>query len=315
VFGGALDFDGDDYVDCGNPSLLDFGPGSWSIAAWIKMSSTTDNMNIFANGGDNSGGIRYMLGVSETTDHKLCLTLDDNADKRQRTGSISVDDGDWHHVVGMRDASELRVYVDRVQDGGTTSLADGYDLSGTSQANAYIGAGWNLPDSLLDKFFIGTIDDVRIYDYALSEAEIQAIGTPLKASEPSPAEGTVLEQKFTLLEWMAGATAASYDVYVSDNLDDVTGGAEAAFAGNQTETSLSVGMAGVPIPDGLVPGSTYYWRVDAVEADPNVVHEGEVWSFSVMSEKAYSPNPADGAVDVATDAQLSWPPERFRCRF
>ncbi|HUV64361.1 MAG TPA: proprotein convertase P-domain-containing protein [Sedimentisphaerales bacterium] len=129
-----------------------------------------------------------------------------------------------------------------------------------------------------------------------------------QASQPDPADGALIEQTYALLGWTAGLTAASHNVYISDNLDYVTSGAEAAFAGNQTETTLSVGIPGVPVPDGLVPGSTYYWRVDAVEADPNVVHEGAVWSFSVLSDKANNPDPADGAIDVATSVQLSWSP-------
>jgi hypothetical protein len=128
----------------------------------------------------------------------------------------------------------------------------------------------------------------------------------LWADVPDPAVGTVLQQKFALLGWTAGVTAVSHNVYISNSLDDVTTGAAAAFAGNVTTTNLSVGLPGVPVPDGLVPGSTYYWRVDEVEADPNVVHEGAVWSFSVLSDKAHNPNPADGATGVATNAQLSW---------
>ncbi|MHC4594428.1 MAG: LamG-like jellyroll fold domain-containing protein [Planctomycetota bacterium] len=169
--GSALDFDGDDYVDLGNPSQLDFGTGSWSVSAWMKMPASTDNSNIFSKGGDNSGGIRYMLNVSETDDHKACLTLDDNVTKVQSTSSVTVDDGQWHHIVGLRDGSSLRLYVDGALD-GTNTLAAGYDLSGTSQANAYIGAGWNFDTSVVQKFLIGMIDDVRIYSQALSAEEI-----------------------------------------------------------------------------------------------------------------------------------------------
>jgi hypothetical protein len=129
-----------------------------------------------------------------------------------------------------------------------------------------------------------------------------------QASQPDPADGAVIEQTSASLSWMAGLSAASHNVYVSDSLDDVSNGAEAAFAGNIAETSLTVGEAGGPIPDGLVPGQTYYWRVDAVEADPNVVYAGDVWSFSVLTDKAHDPNPPDGALDVATDVQLEWAP-------
>jgi hypothetical protein len=164
-----------DYVDCGNPSQLDFGTGDWTISAWINAPSSTDQMNIFGKGGDNAGGIRYVLSVGETTDHMLVLTVDDNATKVQNTGSVVVDDGQWHHVVGIRDASGLRVYVDGFEDGSAVPLSSSYDLSGTSQTNAYIGAGWNFETSVMQKFFTGVIDDVRVYGYALSSAEVRSL--------------------------------------------------------------------------------------------------------------------------------------------
>jgi hypothetical protein len=177
---------GNDYVDCGNPSELNFGTGSWSISAWITMpASTTDNMNIFSNGGDGAGGIRYMLGVSETDDHKACLTVDDNVTKAQSTSSITVDDGQWYHIVGIRDGGSLRIYINGFQDGDDVALPNGYDLSGTSQANAYIGAGWNYETSVVQKFLVGVIDEVRVYSYALSSAEVRSLsGSTLPVDEP-----------------------------------------------------------------------------------------------------------------------------------
>ena len=174
--GQAVSLGGSDYVDCGNPNQLNFGTGSWSISAWITIpAATTDNMNIFSNGGDSAGGIRYMLGVSETDDHKVCLTLDDNVTKVQSTSSISVDDGQWYHIVGIRDGGSLRIYVNGFQDGSDVALPNGYDISGTSQANAYIGAGWNYETSVVQKFFVGVIDEVSIYNYALSSAEVRSL--------------------------------------------------------------------------------------------------------------------------------------------
>ena len=184
-FGQALSLGGADYVDCGNPSQLDFGTGSWTVSAWVNAPSSTNQMDVFSNGGDNTGGIRYMLSVGEVTDHVVTLTVDDNVTKVESTGSVVADDGQWHHIVGIRDGNSLRVYVDGFRDGATATLADGYDLSGTSQANAYIGAGWHLPNSAVQKFFTGLIDDVRVYNYALSSAEVRSLtGATLPFDEP-----------------------------------------------------------------------------------------------------------------------------------
>jgi beta-lactamase regulating signal transducer with metallopeptidase domain len=179
IIGGALELDGvDDYVDCGNPSILDFGTGDFTISAWIK---TTDagGETVFAKGGDQIGGIRYRLFV-ETTAVKILV--DDDINKHDPQGDIPVLDGQWHHLVGMRVGDTLRLYIDGVEDQGVTTHGEStlpatYDLSGTSQHNAYIGAVTDHRDGSLYKFFAGTIDDVRIYDLALSEAEIAAIAS------------------------------------------------------------------------------------------------------------------------------------------
>jgi hypothetical protein len=170
----AIVLAGSDYVNCGNPPQLDFSTGNWTVAAWIKPIATTDQRMIYCKGGDGAGGIRYMLTLAETNDHRMTVTTDDNVDKYQRHGDIRVDDGEWHHVVGMRDGTALRVYVDGIDDGATTIPA-GYDLSGTSQANAFIGANWSYETSVVQKFFIGSIDDVRVYNYALTQNQILTV--------------------------------------------------------------------------------------------------------------------------------------------
>jgi len=172
----ALEFDGvDDYVDCGNSDILNFGTGDWTVSAWIKtVQSGTGDENkgtIFANGGDQSGGIRYTLAVSETEEGIVTLTTDDDATKVQATSSVLVNDDAWHHVVGMRSGTDLIVYVDGVLD-VTNTVPDGYDLSGTSQHNAYVGVITDNRDGSLSKSFAGLIDEVRIYDRALSAQEV-----------------------------------------------------------------------------------------------------------------------------------------------
>jgi hypothetical protein len=68
-----------------------------------------------------------------------------------------------------------------------------------------------------------------------------------------------------------------------------------------------VGFPGFPAPDGLQPGTTYYWRIDEVnDADPNSPWKGNVWSFSIPPKTAYNPDPADGAEFVDPNVTLSW---------
>ncbi|MHC4147481.1 MAG: hypothetical protein ACYSUD_22280, partial [Planctomycetota bacterium] len=70
-----------------------------------------------------------------------------------------------------------------------------------------------------------------------------------------------------------------------------------------------VGFPGFPAPEGLQPGTTYYWRIDEVnEADPNSPWKGNVWSFAVPPRTAYLPVPTDGAESVVLDVELTWTP-------
>jgi hypothetical protein len=111
------------------------------------------------------------------------------------------------------------------------------------------------------------------------------------------------------LGWSPGDSAASHDVYLGESFDDVFDATHdsAFYQGNQTSTFFVVGFPGFPYPDGLVPGTTYYWRIDEVnEAEPNSPWKGEIWSFSIPSKTAYFPDPVDGAESVGVDVRLSW---------
>jgi hypothetical protein len=126
-----------------------------------------------------------------------------------------------------------------------------------------------------------------------------------RAGAPKPTNGSIHPDTWANVSWFPGPTAVSHDVYFSDNFEDVNAGAESAFAGNQTTNFMVVGFPGFVFPEGLVPGTTYYWRVDAINVE-GTVYQGVVWNFSVPPKTAYFPVPADGADSVAPDVELSW---------
>jgi hypothetical protein len=134
-----------------------------------------------------------------------------------------------------------------------------------------------------------------------------AFGVMPLATAPNPKDGVMLEDTWVNLSWRAGDFAVSHDVYLGDNFDDVNNGAEGTFQGNQAVNNLIVGFPGFAYPGGLVPGTTYYWRIDEVnDADPNSPWKGNIWSFWIPPYTAYNPSPADGVKFVPTDAELSW---------
>jgi len=144
--------------------------------------------------------------------------------------------------------------------------------------------------------------------YALLEAAIKYIlGVKTQARTPDPRDRSFYADTWATLSWSAGDFALSHDVYFGDNFDDVNDGIGDTFVGNQVSPLLIVGFHGFAFPDGLVPGTTYYWRVDEInEQDPNSPWKGSVWSFSIPPRTAYNPEPADGAELVDPDVELNW---------
>jgi hypothetical protein len=129
------------------------------------------------------------------------------------------------------------------------------------------------------------------------------------AAGPNPADGALHSDTWITLSWKPGNFAVSHDVYLGDNLSDVNEATQDSdvFRGNQTDTFIVAGFPGYPYPDGLVPGTTYYWRIDEVnESEPNSPWKGPVWSFSVPPKTAYYPDPADGAEFIDLNMQLKW---------
>jgi hypothetical protein len=127
------------------------------------------------------------------------------------------------------------------------------------------------------------------------------------ARNPEPADGALLADTWVTLGWRPGDFAISHDVYLGENFDDVNDGTGDTFQGSQTSTFFVVGFPGFPYPDGLVPGMTYYWRIDEVnDTEPNSPWKGPVWSFMVPPKTAYAPDPADAAEQIDPDADLSW---------
>jgi len=132
-------------------------------------------------------------------------------------------------------------------------------------------------------------------------------GPRVKAFGPRPKDGSLILDTWVNLSWSPSYYAVSHDVYMGDNFDDVNDGAEGTFQGNQVDTFAVAGFPGFAYPVGLVPGTTYYWRIDEVnETEPNSPWKGDVWSFSVAPRTAYDPAPADGAEMVDPDITLSW---------
>jgi len=208
----------------------------------------------------------------------------------------------WAHHAIVKDGADLTYYRNGEVAGTNTHTK-------TMDPNPFYMGGDAQPAEVWE----GYLSDVRLYTKALSSGEllgaIQGSGEPWPyASGPSPADGAIHADTWVNMAWTPGAKAVSHDVYLGDNRDDVENGTGDTFRGNQVTTFYVAGFPGFPYPDGLVPGTTYYWRIDEVnEADPNSPWKGEVWSFMIPPKTAYNPDPADGAEFVGPEnVNLTW---------
>ena len=174
MYGRAGEFDGvDDYVDIpdieNNPNIITQG-------AWIKTTTYSQWNVIMTKRHDYSSDWAtlaiYYGYAAILVDHdyypNICM------------GHTIVNDGNWHYIAGVKDGSHYYIYVDGQLEG---TMTDNHQLDG-SPYNFHIGhhGVWN-------RYFNGVIDEVRIYEIALSTEEIQAIYNPFIATD-----GIYLEQ-------------------------------------------------------------------------------------------------------------------------
>ena len=333
----------------GTPDAIDGDLSDWNLNAMTPAVLDTveqlySGQTAWVNSKDSSGEF-YLLWDDENI-YMAVVMKDDKLSMQKTGGDIwnadcieiffstlnAVGGHDEHYQYGFNANDQTWNWCN--MDGAGQSAIDYLQVASTLTADGYLlEASIEYGQMLSLDFSVGNnigfhpvFDDADNGDRKLQmtwtsrEAHDQSLGfgymflsdaavTPGPSSGPSPVNGAMLEDTWVNLSWRPGVFAVSHDIYIGDNFDDVNDGAEGTFVGNQAGTFIVVGFPGFPYPDGLVPGTTYYWRIDEVnEAEPNSPWKGRVWNFSIPPRTAYFPDPADGGDSVALDVQLSWTP-------
>jgi hypothetical protein len=159
--GNAGSFDGtDDYVDCGNGSSLQFGANTdFTVALWLKSENLTNSALLVRKGGGGTDKGFYLRQLEKYT-----AVINDGITKIEHQFNL-IPLSEWqYYVVTFDRDGYMRGYLNGVEANNPRDISMVGDI--------------NIAHSLLisDKsyYFNGYLDDVRIYNRALSAEEIQA---------------------------------------------------------------------------------------------------------------------------------------------
>jgi hypothetical protein len=280
-FGTALFFDGTNpapaWVNCGtwNPSE---NTGQLTVAFWVQWNGPNGEwQGVVAkrNSYDPapSGVMMWYFEISQTGNDIFF------GNRSQTAGSGGVlPTGEWKHVAVACDGTTATIYVDSEERAaGNFTFGPSEDATvmiGSDEMNGYNG-------------FNGAIDEVRMYNTALKQEEIQVVmfetGAPVElAFAASPYDTAIEVPRDMVLSWRPGAYAGKHNVYFGTDVTDVSEAGiddqrNVLMRQNQDELTYD--------PPGILDyDQTYYWRIDEVnDLNPESPWKGNVWSFRVVN--------------------------------
>jgi hypothetical protein len=181
--GGALVFDGTNYVTITNTGLLE--PPRLAVDAWVRRSGSPGRWRyVLSNGSLQcnrsayglysgwSGGMGFY--VSGTTEYVISPEVSPDI----------VWDGGWHHIIGSYDGDRVRLWIDGSQVGAGTQTTGPISYSGGG--GIYIGTY----RGSCDLGFSGAIDDVTVWDDRPAEATTGPVIDPVAAAPTHIAIGS-----------------------------------------------------------------------------------------------------------------------------
>ncbi|MDY0356901.1 MAG: LamG-like jellyroll fold domain-containing protein [Sedimentisphaerales bacterium] len=276
-FGSALEFNGSSgHVNCGNDPALNVNV--FSVSFWCNIPNTQGWNHMISRGQHEASGtpgsVNWGVMMYEGQQTILFETFNNTAWVGINTATSI---NEWHHVVATYDGTTMQLYHDGAL-GASASAGILLDETRAFLIGARSDAG------AAGGFFAGRLDEVGYFNAVLTPEDIETImndglaeilGGSQVAVKPQPAIGQTDVPRDPALSWTPGDFAAAHNVYLSDNYTDVSSGAPGALIAERiTEPHVA--------PGRLAYETTYYWRVDEVNAAPDyTIFEGNIWSFTV----------------------------------
>ncbi|RPI31779.1 MAG: LamG domain-containing protein, partial [Actinomycetota bacterium] len=273
VVGGALGFDGNDYLQVQEVGSTLGGDGGWSqisVEFWIKTSSTSTETvllmhdAVFDADDDEPLGVGYWVDYRGRNDgYQVYWYVANTSAVNAMNFRVYEGAGQWHHVVcTYQSGVGLKIYTDGIL---RTTLAATGNINATADDLLNIGGLGTTGN------FVGSMDEVRIYPNALSAAQI--FQRYVETKDGLTANNTIVPQETTVADswicqvipndsWQDGATQTS------NALNVVAGNGMPHIDWYSTANSVSEGatlnlnqVSSDPNADVL----SYSWTLDTVE--------------------------------------------------
>jgi hypothetical protein len=165
---GAMEFDGiDDYIS--TDFVLDPSWGAFSVFAWVKGGAPGQ---VIISQADGIGTGETWLGMDMSSGYLITGLVPPPLGRfkpKPLESEFVITDGQWHHIGIVWDGSYRSLYADGID---VAKDANAFVTLNFSNGGLYIGASKNFD---VGTYFSGVIDDVRIYNQALSPEEIAAL--------------------------------------------------------------------------------------------------------------------------------------------
>ena len=281
-FSKALFFDGSDaFVTVNDSASLDLTNGM-TLEAWVHPTAASGTWSTILIK-EASGGLDYILGTDPANRPTCSLTIG-NIGMQAVTGTEALALNVWTHLAATYDGTTLRLYANGVEIAGRPVSGD------IAISDSALRIGGN---SVWGEYFTGMIDEVQVYNRALTLAEIQndmiapaGDGLPPDTQPPTGPEDLLansISSSQILLSWKP----ATDDVGVSEYLVERRDPGSASFVEIGTTTATSF------YSTALVAGTIYGYRVRAADAAGNLSIYSSVASAttSIFSQSGGASSP------------------------
>ena len=154
------------YVSTGSLPLQ--GNHQMTVEYWIKTTNAVTTAHVWSDSGAADG--RFFRVEQSALGIPTFSIFGTDATGHSLSGATAVNDGAVHYLVGTFDGTTMKWYVDAVLDASVNPAMGGFPLANTNRGIA-LGAKFNVVPSY-SEFLTGTLDEVSIYDLALTQSQI-----------------------------------------------------------------------------------------------------------------------------------------------